>query len=63
MGAWSYCECGQGQNRPTPQQVIDNSMECPVCHRINEPGMTMGELLLELIERVDELEKKMEGRT
>lgn len=61
MGSWAYCRhplCDRGLPKPTPREVIDGEQLCCDGHR-NPATMTMGELVIELAERVEELETKV----
>lgn len=54
---FSYCNsCGEGLPKSTPREVTDEQQECRQCHACNPPNVTRDDLLLELIERVEELE-------
>lgn len=58
MGSWAYCShpgCEQGLRKPTGREVIDGEQYCREGHR-NAPSVTRDDLILELAERVEELE-------
>lgn len=54
---WQNCKCGYGLDEPTPEEVCAGEQECPSCRRQMDPLKTIGELMLELIGRIEALEK------
>ncbi|HGE7051765.1 TPA: hypothetical protein ACGCAJ_004758 [Serratia marcescens] len=57
--SWTYCgRCDNGVDAPTPRQVVENAYTCPHCGKDLEPNMTLGDVVLTLIERVEALESK-----
>lgn len=61
MGCWQYCpnpECGLSLPKPTPSEVVVGERECPSCGTTMHPIMNQGDLIIELLERVEELEKR-----
>ncbi|MCW3657878.1 hypothetical protein K6L27_06855 [Burkholderia cenocepacia] len=59
--AWSYCRhsgCDQGLAKATAREVIEGVQRCASGHD-NEPNITRDELLIDLAERVAELESKV----
>lgn len=59
MGAFAYCRvCDTPMDKPTAREVIEGEQHCLNGHW-NEPKMTRDDLLIELAERVEELETKM----
>jgi hypothetical protein len=62
MGAWAYCRhsgCEQGLDKPTAREVIEGVQRCNSGHD-NEPTMTKDELLIEMYERIEALEAKVQ---
>lgn len=60
MSAWQYChECGHGMNEPTPHDVVDGEQCCNSCGHCQLPLKSLGELVLELLERIKQLEEKV----
>lgn len=58
--AYAYCDdCGCKMDEPTVQQVVHNDWECENCGYRNVLTKTEGECLLELAERVAQLEAKL----
>lgn len=58
--AYSYCKsCGNELDEPTIQEVVDDDYECPECYTKNHIPKTLGEVVLELAERIVELESKI----
>lgn len=59
---WRYCiDCGKGMIAPTPKQIADNEYNCEHCGAKNDPLKTIGEVIDELIERIERLENPPEG--
>lgn len=58
--AWSYCGCECGLDEPTPEEVIAGYQVCPSCGKQNPPRKSEGDLILELINRNNLLEKRVE---
>lgn len=61
MGAYAYCihpGCGQGLGEPTAREVVEGIQYCPALHA-NNPSKTRDELLIELAERIADLESKV----
>lgn len=59
MGAYAYCsKCNNGLNAPTPEDIFDGKKECPNCgkHFLID-DYARKELFLNLIERIEALEK------
>ena len=56
--AWTYCKCGHEFNEPTVEQVLEQSMTCPECSREVDPVKTVNQLIGELVERIEELERR-----
>ena len=62
MGAYSYCRgCGYGLGRPTAQQIMDDEYPCPHCGVENTHCETKTELIVEMKEKIEELEFKVNG--
>ena len=63
---WSYCRhpgCDRGLPRATLREVVDNEQFCGGGHR-NQPNVTRDEALLDMAERIEQLEgeiKQMKG--
>ena len=58
---WSYCRhqgCELGLAKATAREVIEGVQRCPAGHG-NEPNITRDELLMDLAERIEELESKV----
>lgn len=54
---YSYCtKCDLGLRKATPREVIEDVQFCAAGHP-NTPNTTRDELLLELIERVEVIER------
>ncbi|MCP3017415.1 hypothetical protein [Cupriavidus basilensis] len=61
MGAWAYCShpgCEQGLSKPTGREAIEGEQYCADGHR-NHASMTRDEYVVELSERVEELESEV----
>lgn len=58
--AWQNCKCGYPLDEPTPEEVCEGKQECPSCRREMDPLKTVGELMLELISRIEALELESE---
>lgn len=40
--SWVYCsKCGEGIDAPTPLEVLENSYQCPHCGHLEDPQMTI----------------------
>jgi hypothetical protein len=62
MSSWAYCvSCHAGLSEPTAQEVVDEIVYCPHCDTQNDPHKTKDQLIVELAERVGELEKLLTG--
>jgi hypothetical protein len=58
---WSYCRhCDRGLRRATMREVLDGTQYCADGHA-NTPNVTKNDLLVELFERVEELERKLDN--
>lgn len=60
--AWQYCEgrrgcCTHAFDNPTPQEVCKQKQVCPECGYENDPRKSLGELVAELVERIEQLEQ------
>jgi hypothetical protein len=61
MGAYSYCsQCYNGLPKATPREVIEGGQYCASGH-YNTANMTTDELLIELCERIEELERERDS--
>lgn len=57
--AWTYCSaCDSGVDQPTPQQVVEGNYTCPHCGEHLDPNMSLGDVVLNLLERIEALEGK-----
>lgn len=60
MSSWQYCKkCECGMDEPTPEDVIAEVQYCPHCGAQNDPRKTQGDLILELVKRVDTLQSTL----
>lgn len=63
MGAYAYCEkCQNPFGEPTAREVIEGAKICPYCDETNQVRKTKDDLLIELVERVEELETKLKKK-
>ena len=59
MGAWAYCgECNTGLSKPTAREVVNGAQTCNNGHP-NPATMTKDELLIDLAERIEQLEARL----
>lgn len=58
--AWTYCKCGHGMQYPTIEEIANQAQECPECGRENNPQVSIPELLIQLNERIEKLENKID---
>ena len=57
--SWTYCgKCDNGMDEPTLRQVLEGEYVCSICGHNNDPHMTLAEVVLTLLERVEALEVK-----
>ena len=60
--SWVYCsKCGEGIDAPTPLEVLENSYQCPHCGHLEDPQMTIVDVVIGLLGRIEVLEAKGEG--
>lgn len=60
MSAWAYCgKCGQGFDKPTPREIVEDERVCPNCGHGQNPRVTKAEYLIDLGERLEELEAEV----
>lgn len=63
MGAWAYCcECDEGFDPPSAQEVVDGYRLCRKGHK-NWVSTTKDELLVQLEERIKALEERKPSRS
>ncbi len=60
MGAWNYCSCGRGFDRLTIREFLEGDVHCPSCGQedVRNCYATLEDYLIELLDRVEELERK-----
>lgn len=56
--AYIHCSCGAECDAPTDVEVIKDEYYCPRCDKHLDPRKSHLDVLLSLLERVEELEKK-----
>ena len=57
MSFWKYCDkCNAELDPPTHREALTDTYECPHCGMVNDPLTSMQEIVLDLLERVKELE-------
>lgn len=60
--SWVYCsKCGEGIDAPTPLEVLENSYQCPHCGHPEDPQMTIVDVVIGLLGRIEVLEDKVAG--
>lgn len=59
MGFYSYCEgCGEPMDKPTSQQILRDEYRCENCHTVNETGLSIEDVVTEILERLNDLDNK-----
>ncbi len=60
--AWVYCNhCNEGLAYPTLREILTEEYICPTCKRNNDAMITQQEALGMLLDKVEELETKLNG--
>ena len=61
--AYMYCGgCGSSMDSPTLEDVVYDNYRCWCCDRKHESPKSLGEFVLELAERVADLEQELAER-
>ncbi|MNV55773.1 hypothetical protein D3C71_1480190 [compost metagenome] len=55
---WAYCDCGQPLGEPSVEEVCNGTRSCPSCGKESPAGKDLAELLVELVGRIEELERR-----
>jgi hypothetical protein len=58
MSFWKTCDnCGAMMNEPTIREAVNDMYACPQCTAPNYSNKTKGDLIIELLERIEKLEE------
>lgn len=61
--AWQYCRNGHGLDAPTPEEICRQAQDCPQCDEVLDPLISLGEFVLQLVERIEALENAVSVAT
>jgi hypothetical protein len=58
MSFWKTCDnCGAMMDEPTIREAVNDMYACPQCTAPNYSNKTKGDLIIELLERIEKLEE------
>lgn len=59
MGAFRYCGCGAGLDKPTPRDDLTFGQVCGQCGRNQPQYMTVEEWVIDLFDELTDLKSKL----
>ena len=57
--SWVYCKCGCGLGTPSAREVLLDWYICPNCGESNNPCVTKEEVIADMLDRLEELEREI----
>ncbi len=61
MSSYRYCTCGTAMDKPTAEEAVEREHLCPSCGEDNSRPEDFNEFLIDLSDRLSELERAAKG--